>query len=480
MSGDPTLILHVNGVKRVLPRGRGDTTLLEYLRDDLRLTGAKLGCGVGGCGSCTVMVSWVHPVRKEVVHRAINACLCPLYGVEGMHVVTVEGIGSTIKGMHPLQKSLATSHGTQCGFCSPGMVMSMYALLRSKGHEKLTEKEIQDCLAGNLCRCTGYRPILASFEKFAGAYADDILHGKVAEGATGEEGTICPSTGKPCSCKNGENTAPNGCTPAINGEPIFPPELMMRETPSFADHGDKVSWYRPTALGNLLDLKAEMPHAVLVCGQTTRGLSKSKEDGAKRDAIHVGRVPEMCLVSISEDGLSIGAANSVTDLAVACKNIPEDIPEWKTSFFRAIESQIQWFASPPIKNAGSIGGNIIAARSVSDLVPLFIVCGVTYTLHSKSGGSRTVSAKKFYLSDSNVDMKPDEVLTDILIPFSQEFEYLMEFKQGQRRGNSFAIVNAGFKIQFECVNGSWVVKDSCLAYGGFLLLLSWHILHLNV
>lgn len=118
--------------------------------DNLRLTGAKLGCGVGGCGSCTVMVSCVDPRSKEIVHRAVTACICPLYSVEGMHVVTVEGIGSTMKGLHPLQKSLANSHGTQCGYCSPGFIMSIYALLRSKGREKVTEEEIQHALAGNL------------------------------------------------------------------------------------------------------------------------------------------------------------------------------------------------------------------------------------------------------------------------------------------------------------------------------------------
>jgi xanthine dehydrogenase/oxidase len=119
--------------------------------DDLRLTGAKLGCGVGGCGSCTVLVSSVSQNgSEELVHRSVTACLCPLYAVEGMHVVTVEGLGSTVKGLHPLQKSLANSHGTQCGFCSPGFIMSMYALLRSKGRGKVTEEEIQDALAGNL------------------------------------------------------------------------------------------------------------------------------------------------------------------------------------------------------------------------------------------------------------------------------------------------------------------------------------------
>ncbi len=118
--------------------------------EDLRLTGAKVGCGGGFCGACTVVIQSKHPVTKKIVHRAINACLCPLYNVEGAHVITVEGLGSTVKGLHPIQQSLASSHGTQCGFCSPGIVMSMYALLRSKGGDPITEGEMQNCLTGNL------------------------------------------------------------------------------------------------------------------------------------------------------------------------------------------------------------------------------------------------------------------------------------------------------------------------------------------
>lgn len=113
------------------------------------LTGAKLGCGEGGCGACTVMVSSVEP-NGGLLHRSINACLCPLYAVEGMHVVTVEGLGTVREGLHPVQERLAKAHGSQCGFCTPGFVMSMYSLLRSKNGAPITEEEIEENLAGNL------------------------------------------------------------------------------------------------------------------------------------------------------------------------------------------------------------------------------------------------------------------------------------------------------------------------------------------
>lgn len=199
-------LLYVNGKRFVLPQGRAEVTLLTYLRE-LGLTGTKLGCGEGGCGACTVMVSSLElptnkSLQRQLAHRAVNACLCPLYAVEGCHVVTVEGIGSGRLGLHPVQERLARAHGSQCGFCTPGFVMSMYSLLRSKPTAP-TEEEIEEALAGNLCRCTGYRPILDAFKVFA----------KVEDGAYTEE-AIAASLGHPV---NSGSTSPSSSEGLPNG-----------------------------------------------------------------------------------------------------------------------------------------------------------------------------------------------------------------------------------------------------------------------
>lgn len=211
-------ILYVNGKRRELPNGYAETTLLEYLRE-IGLPGTKLGCGEGGCGACTVMVSHYDHGKKKIVHRSVNACLAPLYSVEGMHVVTVEGIGNRKNGLHPVQTRLSQAHGSQCGFCTPGFVMSMYSLLRSSPLPP-TEEEIEENLAGNLCRCTGYRPILDAFRVFAknetSIYTRESL--EAAGIARTEKDTngfkngefICPSTGKPCDC--GKETKPEKST----------------------------------------------------------------------------------------------------------------------------------------------------------------------------------------------------------------------------------------------------------------------------
>nr|XP_039268580.1 xanthine dehydrogenase/oxidase-like [Styela clava] len=152
------LCFYVNGRKVVENIADPETTLLTYLRNDLRLTGSKLGCGEGGCGACTVMISKWESARGKPRHLSVNACLAPLISVHGCAVTTVEGIGSTKTKLHEIQERLASFHGSQCGFCTPGIVMSMYALLRNK--QIPTSTDIESCLQGNLCRCTGYRPIL--------------------------------------------------------------------------------------------------------------------------------------------------------------------------------------------------------------------------------------------------------------------------------------------------------------------------------
>uniref|UniRef100_A0A8C4PKK5 2Fe-2S ferredoxin-type domain-containing protein n=1 Tax=Equus asinus TaxID=9793 RepID=A0A8C4PKK5_EQUAS len=188
------LVFFVNGKKVVEKNADPETTLLAYLRRKLGLSGTKLGCGEGGCGACTVMFSKYDRLQNKIVHFPANACLAPICSLHHVAVTTVEGIGSTKTRLHPVQvflevltafihsspkisehpydslfelcqERIAKSHGSQCGFCTPGIVMSMYTLLRNQPEP--TMEEIEDALQGNLCRCTGYRPILQGFRTFA-------------------------------------------------------------------------------------------------------------------------------------------------------------------------------------------------------------------------------------------------------------------------------------------------------------------------
>ncbi|KAL6770287.1 XDH1 [Auxenochlorella protothecoides x Auxenochlorella symbiontica] len=483
-SSDVDPIVYINGKRYVLPPGRAEWTLLQYLRE-VGLTGTKLGCGEGGCGACTVMVSTCEP-DSSLLHRAVNACLCPLYGVEGAHVVTVEGLGNPRDGLHPVQARLALAHGSQCGFCTPGFVMSMYALLRSKP-EPPTEHEIEEALAGNLCRCTGYRPILDAFRAFAkvdpGAYTEEALAAHKANGMEAPavpaptNGAVCPSTGKPCDCggvvshseDKGQGMGPTTRTPGKqSAEPIFPAELRRRRPLELSIPGPQAAWFRPTTLDRLLELKKEYPHAKLVIGNTEVGIELKFKHAAYPVLIGVTHVAEMNELTPGEKGVTVGASVTLTRLMESFAALRASVAPHQRPVLAAVVEQLRYFAGPPIRNTAGLGGNVATASPISDLNPLWMAAGATFFLRGRGTPERAVSARDFFLGYRTVDMQPHEVLVKIFVPYTAEHEYIKEFKQAHRRDDDIAIVNAGIRIRMapSGEEGAWVVADASLAFGG--------------
>lgn len=475
-------ILYVNGVRRVLPDGLAHLTLLEYLRD-IGLTGTKLGCGEGGCGACTVMASYFDPNLKKCVYLAINACLAPLYSVEGMHIITVEGIGNHRLGLHPIQESLARSHGSQCGFCTPGFIMSMYALLRSS-HKPPNEAQIEESLAGNLCRCTGYRPIVDAFRVFA--KTDDSLYVNCLSNPTGVN-FLCPSTGKPCSCGLG-NSSDNDklresayCAPKFmpisyndmdgsiytDKELIFPPELMLRKLTSLTLNGiSGLKWFRPLSLQNVLLLKARYPDAKLVIGNTEVGIEMRLKRIQYQVLISVMHIPELNRLSVENNGLEIGAAVRLSALQTVLRKVIAERASHETSCCKALIEQIKWFAGTQIKNVASVGGNICTASPISDLNPLWMAAGAKFRIINYKGNIRTTIAENFFLGYRKVDLASDEILLSVFLPWTRPSEYVKEFKQAHRRDDDIAIVNAGMRVHLEEKNEKWIVSDASIVYGG--------------
>ncbi|KAG4384759.1 hypothetical protein GLYMA_13G340300v4 [Glycine max] len=472
-------ILYVNGVRRLLSDGLAHFTLLEYLRD-IGLTGTKLGCGEGGCGACTVMVSQYDRILKKCSHYAINACLAPLYSVEGMHVITVEGLGSCKRGLHPVQESLARAHGSQCGFCTPGFVMSMYALLRSS-QTPPSEEQIEECLAGNLCRCTGYRPIFDAFRVFAKTSND--LYTGVSSLSLEEGKSVCPSTGKPCSC-NLSNTndkcvgGDNGYEPTsyneIDGtkyterELIFPPELLLRTPTSLNLTGfGGLMWYRPLTLQHVLDLKAKYTDAKLLVGNTEVGIEMRLKRMPYRVLISVMHVPELNVLGAKDDGLEIGAAVRLSDLMNFFKKVVTERAAHETLSCKAFIEQLKWFAGTQIRNAASVGGNICTASPISDLNPLWMAARAKFRIIDAKGNIRTVLAENFFLPGyRKVNLASGEILLSVFLPWNRTFEFVKEFKQSHRRDDDIAIVNAGIRVHLQEHSENCVVADASIFYGG--------------
>uniref|UniRef100_F1KRL5 xanthine dehydrogenase n=1 Tax=Ascaris suum TaxID=6253 RepID=F1KRL5_ASCSU len=463
-----TLILYVNGErveeKDVDPR----TTLAVFLRDHRRLTGTKIGCNEGGCGACTVMISDIDPLNGEIRHYSANACLTPVCAVFGKAVTTVEGIGSTTM-LHPVQERLSRAHGSQCGFCTPGFVMAMYTLLRN--NPKPTKAEIDEAIQGNLCRCTGYRPILEAFYSFS---QNDNLKEQCAEGNTpcsmGEQ--CCKNTrGK---CNNERNELKNlssfdGCKSYDpNQQLIFPPELKVGgfSQKSFVMHHKDYHWYQPTSLAHALSLKTSLPNARIIAGNSEVGVELKFRFINLKHAINLRQIAELRSSHLDESqGAYLGMGLSLSEVQTILRSYINELPEHKTRVFSVIVEMLHWFAGKHIRNMATIAGNIATASPISDLNPIWMAANASVVaLSAKRGARRVPLDQKFFVAYRKTVIEDDEILTGIWIPYSNERQYFRAFKQAQRREDDITIVTTA--IMLELQEHSDVVKWIRIAYGG--------------
>ncbi|XP_063958717.1 xanthine dehydrogenase/oxidase-like isoform X1 [Lytechinus pictus] len=451
-NGDP-LIFYCNG-KRVEEHDPDpEMTLLTYLRTKLGLTGTKSGCSEGGCGACTVMVSNYDSNLNVIFHRAVNACLAPVCSVHGAAVTTVEGIGSTKTKLHPVQERIALAHGTQCGFCTPGMVMSMYTLLRNNPHPSM--EDIQAALGGNLCRCTGYRPILEGYKSFA------------------KDGGCC---GGQCGQRNDTDEVPCRLydpTTFTQYDPtqdiIFPPELLLstakENKSSLTFVGTRVTWHRPLTLNELLDLKTKHPTAKLIGGNTEIGIETKFGNKLYPILIDVNHIRELKELTVKGDGVLIGAGVTLNGVDTFLKEIITREQNFKKIALEAIVEMLRWFAGRQIRDVAMIGGNIVTGSPISDLNPILMACKCTLELVSQTRGTRFVFMDEHFFTGYRKNViELDEVLKSITIPFTKENEYVYGFKQSPRREDDIAIVNAGLRVAFD--HGTDVISDIALSYGG--------------
>lgn len=362
--------------------------------------------------------------------------------------------------------------------------MSMYALLRSS-QTPPSEEQIEESLAGNLCRCTGYRPIIDAFRVFA--KTDDVLYTDRSSLSLQEGEFICPSTGKPCSCKSGssndKDAAKSNMSCVDRYEPIsyseiqgstytekeliFPPELLLRKlTPLNLNGFGGLKWYRPLGLKHLLELKARYPDAKLVVGNSEVGIEMRLKRIQYRVLISVINIPELNMLSVKDDGLEIGAAVRLSALQNLLRKVLADRVAYETSACKAFIEQIKWFAGTQIKNVASVGGNICTASPISDLNPLWMAAGAKFRVINCKGNIRTVLAENFFLGYRKVDLAHDEILLSIFLPWTRPFEFVKEFKQAHRRDDDIAIVNAGMRVYLQEKEEKWVVSDASIAYGG--------------
>ncbi|XP_054650388.1 xanthine dehydrogenase/oxidase [Dunckerocampus dactyliophorus] len=458
------LIFFVNGKKVVETNADPEMTLLTYLRRKLGLPGTKLGCAEGGCGACTVMLSKYQPYTQQLLHYAVNACLAPICSLHLVAVTTVEGIGSVARRLHPVQERIAKAHGSQCGFCTPGIVMSMYALLRNNPTPKATDME--EAFQGNLCRCTGYRPILEAYKTFT-------MEGRCC-GGWGQKNGCCMTN------ENGDNedVDMNSASMLFNAvdfapldptqEVIFPPELMSlsksQKTHSLRFHSNRTVWLQPDNLDEFLHLKWKHPEARVVVGNTEVGIEVKFKNMLYPVILAPAFIPELHRVIHTEDGIVFGAACTLSQMEAVLKQAVATLPPHQTEVFLAVLEQLRWFAGQQIRNVAAVGGNIMTASPISDLNPVFMAAGCKLTLIDKDGSRVVQMDDNFFVGYRKTLLRPQEILLSIEIPYSTRNQFVSAFKQSPRREDDISIVTAAMSVTF--VPGTNIVEDMKLSYGG--------------
>ncbi|KAL8970858.1 MAG: hypothetical protein Q9183_001324 [Haloplaca sp. 2 TL-2023] len=465
---DSGLRFYLNGTKVVLDEDLDpEITLLEYLRG-IGLTGTKLGCAEGGCGACTVVVSQYNPTTKRIYHASVNACLAPLVSVDGKHVITVEGIGNA-KNPHPAQERIAKSSGSQCGFCTPGIVMSLYALLRNNADP--SDLEIEEAFDGNLCRCTGYRPILDAAQTFSAQKSCGKSSVNGGSGCCMEKGNREGRGG--CSLdgthRNGDDQPIKRFTPPgfIEYDPdtelIFPPALMKHEFRPLAFGNKRKRWFRPVTMKQLLDIKNVYPSAKVIGGSTETQIEIKFKAMQYSASVYVGDIAELRRHSFKDDYVEIGGNVVLTDLEDICLEALERYGPVRGQPFKAIHKQIRYFAGRQIRNVGTPAGNLATASPISDLNPVFVATNTVLVAKSQDKEIE-IPMTDFFKGYRTTALPPNAIIASLKVPLAREKgEYLRAYKQAKRKDDDIAIVNAALRITLD---NNHRVESCNLVYGG--------------
>lgn len=313
-----------------------DTSLNTFIRDHAHLKGTKFMCLEGGCGACIVTLKGVHPVTKVQTTWAVNSCTQSVYSCHGLDVITIEGIGSKKTGLHGLQKRLADFNGTQCGFCSPGMVMNMFSLMESKGG-KVTMAEVENSFGGNICRCTGYRPILDTFKSFA-VDADESLK-KMCQDIEDFNGTkSCPKSGQPCTGK---------CSAA---------EKVNCNQPLSFVFEDEREWHKVFDLKQLFNVMGTIKYRPyqLVAGNTGHGIYRRSAD--LKVFVDITDVPELKSYNVKDDKLELGGCITFTESIDILKKVAGEHKGFR--YLNEIARHFDLIGNVAVRNSGTLAGNL--------------------------------------------------------------------------------------------------------------------------
>jgi xanthine dehydrogenase small subunit len=395
---------------------RPTQTILQHLREDLHCTGTKEGCAEGDCGACTVVIGALEDGKLEL--KAVNSCIQFTPTLDGKALFTVEDLGAPDGTLHPVQQALVECHGSQCGFCTPGFAMSLWGMyLKQEGHgpsgRTPSRCQIDDALSGNLCRCTGYRPIIDAARRMVELPPVRFDRAALAERLR-----------------------------------------LLQRTHGFSYEARGARFHTPRTLEELVRLRSDYPAALVLAGSTDVGLWVTKQMRELNDIIYLGQVDALKTVLDANGMLEIGAGVTLNDAyAAVCRHYPAELTEmW------------QRFASLPIRNAGTLGGNVANGSPIGDSMPWLIALGSQVVLCG-AAGERVLALEDFYLGYQQKDLQPGEFVRSVRVPLPAEHKDGLRFrtyKLAKRFDQDISAVCAAFALTLD----GDTVASARIAFGG--------------
>lgn len=408
------VIFYLNGQKTIATGDEVFMSLADYLRYAKQLTGTKIVCAEGDCGACTVLRYFESPAKNSTSHfQPINSCIALVGQMDGSHLVTIEGLKEDEK-LHPVQDAVAKCHGSQCGFCTPGFVMSLTGMYER--HKDVDEKTIKNHVTGNLCRCTGYQPIIDAALSVDGAHL-----GKLSERFL---------------------------------NPVSLKELRAQKSKQAMIQVGRKHWYSPTNLKELRLLLKKYPKARILNSATDLGVIKNKNRLTDSIFISLHLVKELYEFKTSKARVRVGARISLAELR---RRLPHE---------SEVTNFLDLFASPQIKNLATLVGNIANASPIADTPPFLLALDAELEILSpKSQKLKRVKLDDFYLAYKKTALKPGECIVAVEFNLPKADETLKLVKASQRKDLDISCVNASFWLKPDAKRPK-SIADIRIAFGG--------------
>lgn len=397
----------LNGRPHAVRGGGAFGTLSEYLREHHGLTGTKVVCAEGDCGACTVLLG--RPAGGSLRYVPVDSCILFLVQLDAAHVVTVEGLAAGGEP-HPVQRAMVECHGSQCGYCTPGVVMALAGW--AEAGADADPAAVKLALTGNLCRCTGYLPILDAAAAAARVSLPRLADRADAAGIAAELATLA-------------------------ADPV-------------RVEADGRTFFSPTTLADATAFKAAGPEVVVVSGATELGVARNKRGYEPRSLLSLARVPGLGGVEVVDNHVSIGANATWADLE---RDLLPHLP--------AFGPVVRRFGSPQIRNVGTLAGNVVNGSPIADSLPLLMVLDAELEIAGTTG-TRRRPLTGFYTGYKRTDLAPDEVLTRVTFPLPHPADRLRLFKVSRRTDLDIATVGAAVRVREE----GGVIRRAAVAYSG--------------